>query len=168
MVNQIASGTGSQEQGKKSGDEGLQKLGQEARSQAPSFSYKLDEKHNKMAQEWLKKQQKKHLVDLMKTDEEFGMYQAPSFSEYCFKIDGADSQYIGKEYQSEFQGFDLSAIHIKTQFHDNEIDLGKIPLPLRSQPKDGTIQVISFDGTNINFNYYKLPELSGRRMARKV
>lgn len=79
-----------------------------------------------------------------------------------------DSQYIGKEYQSEFQGFDLSAIHIKTQFHDNEIDLGKIPLPLRSQPKDGTIQVISFDGTNINFNYYKLPELSGRRMARKV
>lgn len=38
MVNQIASGTGSQEQGKKSGDEGLQKLGQEARSQAPSLS----------------------------------------------------------------------------------------------------------------------------------
>lgn len=39
----MALSKGSQEQGKKSGDEGLQKLGQEARSQAPSFSVKLDE-----------------------------------------------------------------------------------------------------------------------------
>lgn len=109
---------------KNTGDEGLQKLGQEARSQAPSFSYKLDEKHNKMAQEWSKKQQKKHLIDLMKTDEEFGMY-------------------IGKEYQSEFQGFDLTKSFIERE----ETLYRKYYLICEG---------------------YKLPEVSGRRMARKV